>query len=53
METRSNYILVGAVTLAMLAGLLVFTVWLAGLGYDVMVHDPRGRMIYGRLTQEF
>jgi phospholipid/cholesterol/gamma-HCH transport system substrate-binding protein len=31
METRSNYILVGAVTLAMLAGLLVFTVWLAGL----------------------
>ncbi|HEX2802386.1 MAG TPA: MlaD family protein [Sphingomicrobium sp.] len=31
METRSNYILVGAVTLAMLAGLLIFTVWLAGL----------------------
>ncbi len=31
METRSNYILVGAVTLAMLVGLLVFTVWLAGL----------------------
>jgi phospholipid/cholesterol/gamma-HCH transport system substrate-binding protein len=31
METRSNYVLVGAVTLAMLAGLLVFTVWLAGL----------------------
>ncbi len=31
METRSNYILVGAVTLAILVGLLVFTVWLAGL----------------------
>jgi phospholipid/cholesterol/gamma-HCH transport system substrate-binding protein len=31
METRSNYIMVGAVTLAMLAGLLIFTVWLAGL----------------------
>ncbi len=31
METRSNYILVGAVTLAMLVGLLVFTAWLAGL----------------------
>ena len=31
METRSNYVLVGAVTLAMLAGLLLFTVWLAGL----------------------
>ena len=31
METRSNYVLVGAVTLAMLAGLLFFTVWLAGL----------------------
>jgi iron complex outermembrane recepter protein len=25
----------------------------AGLGYDVMIHDPRGRMIYGRLIQEF
>lgn len=31
METRSNYVMVGAVTLAMLAGLLLFTVWLAGL----------------------
>ena len=31
METRSNYVLVGAVTLAMLVGLLIFTVWLAGL----------------------
>ena len=31
METRSNYVMVGAVTLAMLAGVLLFTVWLAGL----------------------
>jgi phospholipid/cholesterol/gamma-HCH transport system substrate-binding protein len=31
METRSNHVLVGAVVLAMLAGLLLFTVWLAGL----------------------
>jgi phospholipid/cholesterol/gamma-HCH transport system substrate-binding protein len=31
METRSNHVLVGAVVLAMLAALLVFAVWLAGL----------------------
>jgi phospholipid/cholesterol/gamma-HCH transport system substrate-binding protein len=31
METRSNYVLVGAVTLAILVGLLLFTVWLTGL----------------------
>jgi len=31
METRSNHILVGTVTLVLLAGLLVFVVWLAGL----------------------
>src|ERR671929_460133 len=31
METRSNYIMVGAVTVALLAGLLLFIVWLAGL----------------------
>ena len=31
METRSNYVLVGAVTLALLAGVLLFIVWLAGL----------------------
>jgi phospholipid/cholesterol/gamma-HCH transport system substrate-binding protein len=30
-ETRSNHVLVGAVVLAMIAGLLLFTVWLAGL----------------------
>ena len=40
METRSNYILVGAVTLAMLAGLLIFTVWLAGLsGRETKCYD--------------
>src|SRR5215210_953959 len=31
METRSNHVLVGAVVLAMLAGLLLFAVWLTGL----------------------
>jgi phospholipid/cholesterol/gamma-HCH transport system substrate-binding protein len=31
METRSNHVLVGSVVLAILVGLLVFTVWLAGL----------------------
>ena len=31
METRSNYVLVGAVTMALLAGVLLFIVWLAGV----------------------
>ena len=31
METRSNYVMVGAVTAALLVGVLVFIVWLAGL----------------------
>lgn len=31
METRSNHVLVGVVVLAMLAGVLLFTVWLAGV----------------------
>jgi len=31
METRSNYVMVGAVTLALLIGTLLFIVWLAGL----------------------
>ncbi len=41
METRSNYVMVGAVTLALLTGVLLFIVWLAGLSnkttkcYDV------------------
>jgi phospholipid/cholesterol/gamma-HCH transport system substrate-binding protein len=40
-ETRSNYVMVGAVTVALLAGTLLFIVWLAGLSnkatkcYDV------------------
>jgi phospholipid/cholesterol/gamma-HCH transport system substrate-binding protein len=32
METRSNHILVGSVTLALLAALAAFIVWIAGLG---------------------
>ena len=31
METRSNYVMVGAVTVALIAGTLIFIVWLAGL----------------------
>lgn len=31
METRSNHVLVGTVVLALLAGLLLFTAWLAGV----------------------
>ena len=31
MENRSNYVMVGAVTAALLVGVLVFIVWLAGL----------------------
>jgi len=31
METRTNYVMVGAVTAALLAGVLLFIVWLAGL----------------------
>jgi phospholipid/cholesterol/gamma-HCH transport system substrate-binding protein len=34
METRSNQLLVGSVVLALLAGLLLFIVWLAGLSGD-------------------
>jgi phospholipid/cholesterol/gamma-HCH transport system substrate-binding protein len=32
METRSNYVLVGGITLGLLVGLVAFLVWLAGLG---------------------
>ena len=31
METRSNYVMVGAVTVALLVGTLLFVVWIAGL----------------------
>lgn len=34
METRSNHVLVGAITLALLAALLVVVVWLAGYSSD-------------------
>ena len=37
METRSNYVLVGSVTLALLVGLLIFIVWLAGMGVGAFV----------------
>lgn len=53
METRSNYILVGAVTLAMLVGLLLFTVWLAGLSnketkcYDIYFAQAVGGLNKG------
>lgn len=32
METRSNHILVGSITLALLAALAAFVIWIAGLG---------------------
>jgi len=53
METRSNYILVGAVTMAMLVGLLIFTVWLAGLSgrqtkcYDIYFSQAVGGLNKG------
>jgi phospholipid/cholesterol/gamma-HCH transport system substrate-binding protein len=53
METRSNYVLVGAVTLAMLVGLLIFTVWLAGLSnretkcYDIYFSEAVGGLNKG------
>lgn len=36
METRSNYVMVGAVTVALLIGTLLFIVWLAGLSSKSM-----------------
>lgn len=40
METRSNYIMVGAVTVALLIGALLFIVWLAGLsGKEYKCYD--------------
>jgi phospholipid/cholesterol/gamma-HCH transport system substrate-binding protein len=53
METRSNFVLVGAVTLAMLAGLLLFTVWLAGISgkttkcYDIYFAHGVGGLTKG------
>ena len=34
METRSNHVLVGGVVLALLAGLLLFSVWIVGFNTD-------------------
>ena len=53
METRSNYVMVGAVTAALLAGVLFFIVWLAGLSnkqtkcYDVYFSQAVGGLNKG------
>jgi phospholipid/cholesterol/gamma-HCH transport system substrate-binding protein len=52
-ETRSNYVMVGAVTMALLAGVLLFIVWLAGLSnkstkcYDVYFAQAVGGLNKG------
>ena len=53
METRSNYIMVGAVTVALLAGALLFIVWLSGLSdratkcYDIYFAQAVGGLNKG------
>src|SRR3954463_4869124 len=53
METRSNYIMVGAVTVALLTGVLLFIVWLAGLSnketkcYDIYFAQAVGGLNKG------
>ena len=53
METRSNYVMVGAVTMALLAGTLLFIVWLAGLSnkstkcYDIYFAQAVGGLNKG------
>ena len=53
METRSNYVIVGAVTVALLAGVLLFIVWLAGLSnkstkcYDIYFQQAVGGLNKG------
>ncbi len=53
METRSNYVMVGAVTVALLAGTLIFIVWLAGLSnkatkcYDIYFSQGVGGLNKG------
>ena len=53
METRSNFVLVGAVTLAILVGLLLFTVWLSGVSntekrcYDIYFAQAVGGLNKG------
>jgi phospholipid/cholesterol/gamma-HCH transport system substrate-binding protein len=52
-ETRSNYVMVGAVTVALLAGVLLFIVWLAGLSnketkcYDIYFAQAVGGLNKG------
>jgi phospholipid/cholesterol/gamma-HCH transport system substrate-binding protein len=53
METRSNYVMVGAVTVALLTGVLLFIVWLAGLSdrttkcYDIYFSQAVGGLNKG------
>ena len=53
METRSNYVMVGAVTVALLVGVLLFIVWLAGLSnkstkcYDIYFGQAVGGLNKG------
>ncbi|HZU51974.1 MAG TPA: MlaD family protein [Sphingomicrobium sp.] len=53
METRSNYVFVGAVTVALLIGVLLFIVWLAGIGnktqkcYDIYFAQGVGGLAKG------
>jgi phospholipid/cholesterol/gamma-HCH transport system substrate-binding protein len=52
-ETRSNYVMVGAVTVALLVGALLFIVWLAGLSnkqtkcYDIYFAEGVGGLNKG------
>jgi len=52
-ETRSNYVMVGAVTVALLVGTLLFIVWLAGLSnkqtkcYDIYFAEGVGGLNKG------
>ena len=56
METRSNYVMVGAVTVALLAGVLLFIVWLAGLSnkstkcYDIYFAQGVGGLNKGSVV---
>ncbi|BBC74203.1 mammalian cell entry protein [Altererythrobacter sp. B11] len=53
METRANYVWVGVVTLALLAALAAFFIWLAGLGsrdlkeYDIFFEQSVGGLANG------
>lgn len=53
METRSNYVMVGAVTVALLIGTLFFIVWIAGLSnkatkcYDIYFAEAVGGLNKG------